>query len=321
VLQVVPRSRDVVDGVGQHAGRLAEALEAAGTESTTVAPEEIPDRGAWDVAHLHYVPFSFPAYGLGAVRVAMRLRRQAPLVITVHEPRIGYQLSPRGTMLAAAQDGVLQLLGRLAAGVIVTTGRWRRFLRGVPSRVVPSGSVLGLAEQPRPTPGRRVPRIGIIPSRHPGRMQHLSEEAARRLGEGGHAEVVAIGAGAVAGLPSSGYLEAPEFAAALARCDLLLLPYLDGVTGRRTSFSSALQLGLPTLTTLVQPMQDFAVDGAFEHTRPDDEEGFLRAAQALAADPGRRAEVARRGRQLFLRELAWPRLADQVAAVYGEVVR
>lgn len=318
---MVPRSRDVVDGVAQHAGRLAEALAAAGTESTTVAPDEIPEGGTWDVAHLHYVPFSFPAYGLGAARVAQRLRRLAPLVITVHEPRIGYELSPRGTLLAAAQDGVLQLLGRLAAGVIVTTGRWRRFLRGVPSRVVPSGSVLGLTEEPRPVQHHGVPRIGIIPSRHPGRMQKLSEEVARRLGEGGRADVVAIGAGVVAGLPSSGYLEAPDFAAALAHCDLLLLPYLDGVTGRRTSFSSALQLGLPTLTTLVQPMQDFAIDGGFEHTRPDDEEGFLSAAQALAADAGRRAEVARRGRELFLRELAWPRLAEKVEAMYADVVR
>ncbi|MEA2684651.1 MAG: hypothetical protein QOK05_2979 [Chloroflexota bacterium] len=317
---MVPRSREQVDGVGQHAARLAEALEAGGDESRLTTPEELPEAGSWDVAHLHYVPFSFPAYGLGAARVALRLRRLAPLVITIHEPRIGYELSPRGTLLAAAQDGVLQLLSRLAAGVIVTTGRWKRFLRGVPAQVVPSGSVLAMHEQPRPRGPEPMPTIGIIASSHPGRMQHLSEDVARRVTAGGSARAIAIGGGHVSGVVSTGYLEPPEMAAALAACDLLLLPYLDGVTGRRTSFISALQLGLPTLTTLAHPMDDFPVQGGFEYTSPLDESAFVRRAEALAGDPARRAEVGRQARELFESELAWPLLAARVQAVYARAV-
>jgi len=51
-------------------------------------------------------------------------------------------------------------------------------------------------------------------------------------------------------ISASGYLEAQDAAEHLAACDLLIQPYLDGVSSRRGSAMAGLALGLPILTLL-----------------------------------------------------------------------
>jgi glycosyltransferase involved in cell wall biosynthesis len=123
------------------------------------------------------------------------------------------------------------------------------------------------------------------------------------------------------GLNYPGYLPPAEFAACLSESDLLVLPFLDGVSGRRTSFISAVQVGVATITTLTSPMDDFPVDGGFEYTSPDNPDEFVKRAVSLAGDESRLAQLRRSGRELYEHELSWDVIGPKVMEVYRSTLR
>jgi glycosyltransferase involved in cell wall biosynthesis len=238
--------------------------------------------------------------------------------VTVHEPRIQYDPSLRGVGLAAAQDVFLQTVCGLAGAVIVSTSRWLSFLRFRTATVIPSGSVLPLNFKPSSAHRRR---ITLISSGHWSRMHELAVRASKAVAAAHGFEILAIGVPRSDDLTYTGYLPAERFAKCLAESDLALLPFIDGVTGRRTSFISAAQVGVATLTTLTSPMDDFTVDGAFEHTRPDHPDEFVAKAVHLARDESRLIELGRKSRQLYERELSWNVIGPKVMEVYRSTLK
>jgi glycosyltransferase involved in cell wall biosynthesis len=97
-------------------------------------------------------------------------------------------------------------------------------------------------------------------------------------------------------------LSAPEVAARLRACALVVQPYPDGVSSRRTSVMAALANGVPVVTTFGFLSESFwkEVLGA----ALADPNGLADAASRMLADPGRRAALGRAGWELYERRFA-----------------
>jgi glycosyltransferase involved in cell wall biosynthesis len=210
------------------------------------------------------------------------------------------------------------VLAATADALIVPTSRWLPFLRRREATVIPSGSVLPLESAPNPRPR---PRVTLIASGHPGRMHGLAVKACLGAAKAHGMEVLAIGQRMSDDLDYTGYLPPAEFAECLADSSLLVLPFADGVSGRRTSFISAVQVGVATITTLTSPMDDFTVNGGFEHTAPDRPEEFVERAVSIAGDESRREQLRRHGHELYRRELSWDVIGPKVMEVYRSTLR
>ena len=129
------------------------------------------------------------------------------------------------------------------------------------------------------------------------------------LGRHGEAFVRTLQAGrpALAGrLGFAGTLPEAELAACLAACDLLIQPYPDGVSSRRTSLMAGLAMGSPIVTTegaLTEPLWGEAgVVSLAPVGRPSE---FIDAAEALLADAGTaESDLGRRAAALYQSDFA-----------------
>jgi glycosyltransferase involved in cell wall biosynthesis len=96
---------------------------------------------------------------------------------------------------------------------------------------------------------------------------------------------------------AAGEVTPDEAAAHLGACDLLLQPYPDGVTGRRTTVMAGLALGVPVVTTHGESTEPLWQEQAIALTVPADRPAALvETAERLAADPAARREWGARGR-------------------------
>jgi glycosyltransferase involved in cell wall biosynthesis len=99
---------------------------------------------------------------------------------------------------------------------------------------------------------------------------------------------------------ATGELEAPEIAAHLLACDVLLQPYPDGVSSRRTTVMAGLALGVPVVTNEGPASEALWRDlGAVELTRSP--ENFADAADAVLSNPSRAQELREKGCNLYNR--------------------
>jgi glycosyltransferase involved in cell wall biosynthesis len=99
---------------------------------------------------------------------------------------------------------------------------------------------------------------------------------------------------------ASGALDADDAAAHLAACDVLVQPYPDGVTTRRSSVMAGLALGVPTVTNAGELTERlWEESGAVALARGPDPSSIIRCADTLAGDASRRAELSQRAVQLY----------------------
>ena len=100
---------------------------------------------------------------------------------------------------------------------------------------------------------------------------------------------------------ASGFLDGELLASHLSVCDVLLQPYPDGVTSRRTSVMACLSQGRAVVTTsgrLTEPL--WAASGAVALADVNDAEALAEGVVRLLADAGARARLGGRARQLYL---------------------
>jgi glycosyltransferase involved in cell wall biosynthesis len=114
---------------------------------------------------------------------------------------------------------------------------------------------------------------------------------------------------------AAGFLDGEGLAAHLAVCDVLVQPYPDGVTSRRTSVMACLSQGCAVVTTagrLTEPLwhasRAVALARVHDHARLADD------VVRVLADAGLRAELGRQARQLYLDTFSVDRVVSALRA-------
>ena len=109
--------------------------------------------------------------------------------------------------------------------------------------------------------------------------------------------------GSLAGrVSATGTLNASDLSAHIAACDVLLQPYPDGVTSRRTTAMAGLFARVPVVTTQGKLTERFWQEGAVKLADVGDVNGIVRHVLQLLADsrqsggvkpmPGARSTIA-----------------------------
>jgi glycosyltransferase involved in cell wall biosynthesis len=135
----------------------------------------------------------------------------------------------------------------------------------------------------------------------------LSEEESNcsvlLLGQGGEAmreELLRARADFEGRVHAAGTLPPEELSRHLAACDLLLQPYSDGVSARRTSAMAGLAHGLPVVTTsgaLTEAL--WKESGAVALARAGDDDALLDEVRRLLAAPEERSRLSAAARALY----------------------
>lgn len=100
---------------------------------------------------------------------------------------------------------------------------------------------------------------------------------------------------------SSGHLSSfQDLSAHIAACDLMIQPYPDGVTTRRTTVMAGISHGRPVVTTAGRATEDFWKEaGAVALVPADDTDAFLDAVRTLLADENARTRLGDRAASLY----------------------
>jgi glycosyltransferase involved in cell wall biosynthesis len=303
-----------------------------------------------DVLNLQY---QAAAYGLGAPIHFLPRWAGKPTVVTFHDLRIPYLFPKAGSLRAAA----VTFLARSATGVIVTDPADEADLarRGGVGRLarIPIGSNI----IPAPPPGydragwraeigvRRDETLlgyfGFLNASKGGdtlvsALAILADRKARvKLvligGQTGASDATNAAFDAqiermiarydLAGrVIRTGFVTPPEVSGHLLACDVMVLPYRDGVSFRRGSLLAALAHGRPVITTQPVSAQPELRDGENIRLVPaESAPALVLAITQLLDAPELRARLAQ-GALALAAQFSWDRIAAQTLALYQSLV-
>ncbi|MBI4324854.1 MAG: glycosyltransferase family 4 protein [Chloroflexi bacterium] len=112
-----------------------------------------------------------------------------------------------------------------------------------------------------------------------------------------------------------GYLPAEQVSAALQAADVLALPFIDGVSERRTSFMAGLNHGCAIVTTVGHNTGPILRQADFFAVPTKPERGAFAARVAgLLGDEAQRFQLGRRAQTAYERSYSWPVLISRLAA-------
>lgn len=115
---------------------------------------------------------------------------------------------------------------------------------------------------------------------------------------------------------ATGELNSADLSRHLSACDLMLQPYIDGVSSRRTTIMAQLSLGLPVITTagnLTEPL--WSESRAVALTPAGDVRKMVEATNSLLRDEVERKRLAAAARSLYLNRFD---IGHTVAALRAE---
>lgn len=278
---------------------------------------------------VQYAPHAFGYKGMNVPLVtALSGLTRNPLDVMFHE--VAYPLL-RGDSLAHQGLSIVQFrmarrMANKAHRVFVSTEAWRPLLENwvrdpvtitwlpvpsnLPTHVAPEDTA---AARERFGENRGV-TMGHFSTYSPGITQFLSASVPALLqADPGHTCVL-LGRGArrfhqslsaanptiASQLFSFESTPAPELAALISACDVMLQPYPDGVSGRRTTVMAPLALGVPTATTegaLSEAL--WRESGGVVLSPADSILGFAPSVEELLQDPIARARLGHSGKKLY----------------------
>jgi glycosyltransferase involved in cell wall biosynthesis len=261
--------------------------------------------------------------------------------VMFHEPYFEFGWTPiYQSPLSLAQRAMARMLLRASRQTYLSTDAWRRYL----SPYVRGGTTGSFLTLPIPS---AIPRCESRDAVDKRRVALTSSAAGALLGHFGtygahvapmlrHALIalltsdlqltaVCIGGGSdefvrdlAATVPdldhrvrATGRVPAQHAAEVLAACDLLLQPYPDGVTTRRTSVMAGLINTRPVVTTagyLTEPV--WAETNAVAMARAGDGEAFVAAGRLLLSDVTAREALGRRGATTYAARFALEHTID-----------
>jgi glycosyltransferase involved in cell wall biosynthesis len=280
---------------------------------------------------LQYVPNALGARGanLPFTRwLAARRRRGGDVRVMFHEPYIYFSLTrPWLSGLAVVQRAMAATLIRASARIYVSTDQWGRYLRPygatrLTTLPIPA-TIAGGAGAPAIDSFRRrfarhdglvLGHFGTFGGDVMGALEPALREIMRRrpglnialVGANGGRFRQQLAAGVRAAdapaIVATGRLEDEDAAAALSACDVLLQPYPDGATTRRTSLMAGLREGVATVTTrgfLTEPV--WTESGAVVLAEAGEPARIADAVERLLDDVHARREQGARGREVYAR--------------------
>lgn len=116
-----------------------------------------------------------------------------------------------------------------------------------------------------------------------------------------------------------GHRSLKEVFSYLSASDLCVLPYSDGVSDRRTSFTSVLSCGLPIVTTRFNNTSSKLVDGVNCMLVPSkDSIRLATAIEELIKSPGLRRNIGLAAKRLYDEEYSWHNITNKTLKVYNE---
>jgi glycosyltransferase involved in cell wall biosynthesis len=286
---------------------------------------------------LQYVPNALGARGanLRFCRWLRRVHRDgADVRIMFHEPYFYFTLArPWRNALAIVQRTMAATLLQAADTIYMSTETWSRYLQAVgalprvetlpiPSSI-PDGAAADVIAQQR----ARIAPAGTAIVGHFGTYgDHVGGALLARLPaiveQAPVAHFAFMGAGSREFLErlrerhpqiasrswASGRLPAADLPAVLRACDLLIQPYPDGITTRRTSAMAGLKNAVATVSTsgaLTEPIWNET--GAVALAPVRDATAFARTVARLLDDPAARHLQAAAGARAYERHFSMPR--------------
>lgn len=322
-----------VDAIDEHSRRLVAALRATGVQASYVDGGLRPARRsvecpAWLL--LQYMAFSYGRWGFAPSLLveALALRRAgARVVVLVHEGWVETE-DWHSALMGSWQRVQLHLLVRIANTTIATTEALARSL-GPDVEHLPVGSNITPLATTRTEARARLGLgdelvVALFGSRHDSRALDHAEaaiSALERAGDGRGLRVLNLGAGVAPldlapgiAVDTPGYLPEGELSVRLTASDLILLPFTDGASTRRTTLMAALAHGLPVLASDGARTDSVlrSHPEAITLTPADDPGAFAAAAVALAGDGARLRAAGEAGRRLYDDRFDWPIAAARV---------
>ena len=277
---------------------------------------------------VQWVPqgYGYRSLNLGfALWLAGRARRQRDqLDLMVHEPFLPWSFNPLHFGGSLLHRAMLATASAKATRIWLSTQTWRDYVRPyVPSRTpiewlpVPAPSIAADAITVKPMTEAHAPNV--TPSvghfgTHSSLVTRMLEPALDVLLERTRATVLLIGRDsdifsdtfvrsrphAATRVKATGVLTLDAAALEMRRCDVMVQPYPDGVTTRRTSTLAPLSLGLPVVTNTGHLTEAFWKDcGAVLLAPSADGRLVGESAAALLADAAGRASLATRARDFY----------------------
>jgi glycosyltransferase involved in cell wall biosynthesis len=333
---VVYRARGGIDAIDDYSRRLAAAMSSSGNEAQYIPEGLAPvlaSSGQPSWVLLQYNPFRYGRSGFapGLLRDVLRLRRhsRSHLALMVHEAWID-MTDPKSIVIGVWQRAQLRALLSFADCVMTSTQALARELGPgtihvpVAANITPVSASPSTARERIGVSDRLV--IALFGRANPGRSLDYAEAAIAALAtvHGHRLIVLNLGADAPAlrvppgvEVRSPGKLSAADLSFHLWASDLVLLPFRDGVSTRRTTLMAALAHGRPVLGLLGHGTDTLlgGAEDALVLTPAGDLSAFSRAAVELTSNPQRLRAIGEAGQRLYESHFDWPVMARSVASL------
>lgn len=284
-------------------------------------------------------------YGYRSLNLALplflrrRARRGDRIELMAHEPFLAFGEGRLRQDFAAAVHRVMAALAlRASARIWTSTPAWEPLLRAwagrpappfawlpIPSTVEPVADLRAVRELRREIAGARpiLGHFGTYGAETCDDLTYLLLPLLARddgplvllLGDGGR-ELAATLRRAIPGsaerLRAPGRLDETALSTHLAACDLLVQPFPDGASGRRTSLMAGLAHGVATVTSDGRFTEPCWRDGAVELAPALDLDRHFDAVMQLLGDDERRRRIGEAGRALYCRSFSLARALERL---------
>ena len=337
VIRILTRGGPRVNAIDQASANLARALITLGHDSTIEiwSTENVRTIAtSADLVVVPYNPFMWGRWGFAPKLVLdvlrLRFRRVRPrLAILVHEPYIPIE-GWKSLLMGGWQRFQLVVLLAVTDIRFASIEVWASSLSRIrTTHHLPSGSNVP-DQRGRRTEARAQLGVGerlVLATLDTGHPSHLTSLVESTLGavvlRGLEATYLHLGAGAASlvtpdGVPviTPGRVDDEQLGAFVAAADIFLIPLIDGVSTRRTSFMAAICEGVAVVATigsLTDPMlrrQNIAMADVGDPRR------FADLVVELAQNAELRRGFASAGRALFESQFTWESIAQRLLDGY-----
>lgn len=337
---IVYRPSHAGDAIDEYSRRITTAIAKA-DHNVTYVRGDLSDlrrsglRPQWIL--LQYMPFSYGRRGIapGLVRDAIALKRSsgATFGVMVHEAWVPME-GLRTCLMGTWQRAQLYALARLADVTVVSI---EPFLKTFGERAVhvPVGSNVAVSDLTRSSARAQLGIgdelvVALFGTGNPHRALDHAEVALTALAERRGIDglrVLNLGAGAkrLQNVPPQLRIDTPgklperDISRHLRASDLLLMPFTDGVSTRRTSLMAGLAHGLPVVGLAGSSTDTVLLSHpeALVLTPVGDRRAYARAVVTLAADTEGMHRAGAAAQALYAAQFDWPVVASRLIAILG----